>query len=78
MQLMILTSAGTLSPPLISTISPLTSFYAGRIVTFPSLNTAELDANMFLKPYISAYDFAPCINVIAPVKRTTIIKIMAR
>jgi hypothetical protein len=47
-------------------------------VIFPSLKTLQTDGNIFLNPSINAYDFAPCENVIAPVKRTTIIKTKAK
>lgn len=75
---MILISAGIFSPPMTSTMSPLTSFYAGIWVIFPSLNTLEADGNIFLNPSINAYDFAPCAYVMAPVNKTTIIKTKER
>lgn len=52
-------------------MSPLTSFYAGICVTFPSLRTLQFEGNMFLNPSIKASDFADCIKVIIPVIKIT-------
>ena len=71
-------SAGTFYPLITSTISPLTNFSAGNWVNFPSLITLVTDGNIFLKPYISASDLAPCANVIIPVRIMTKINTNAR
>ena len=68
---MILISAGTFSPEITSTMSPLTSFSGEIWVKFPSLSTFEFDGNIFLNPSIKAYDLADCINVMVPVSRMT-------
>ena len=75
---MILISAGTFYPLITYTISPLTNFYAGIWVIFPSLSTLVIEGNIFLNPYIKAYDLAPWANVIIPVRITTKIKTNAR
>jgi hypothetical protein len=71
-------SAGTFSPDVTYTTSPLTNFYADICVILPSRSTFEADGNIFLNPSISASDLAVCIYVIVPVSRMTRIRIMPR
>ena len=74
----ILKSAGTFSPLITYTISPLTNFSAGSCVNLPSLRHLVTEGSIFLNPSMRASDCACWLKVMTPVMRMTMMSTKAR